>query len=204
MSRVNSALVPPFGFRFPRNFPAEDNTWITSDTVSNLAAAVLDYRVINKIPIGSPETDIETYICSKWPNHCTTATGSGGTIEPTPDDQPKNLRERISAWAANRYSSIGAIEFVAPEEAQRRASICEGCPHNTNWRFGCPPCISHADRDLLMIRQANSVPNQDKLMGCDICGHDNGTSNWLPLGKLQHAKKYMEELPDFCWLKEIA
>ena len=203
MSRVNSALVPPFGFRFPRNFPAEDNSWIESDTFDNLVTAILNYRVTNKLEVGNVEGDVEAYICGRYPNHCT-PTGSGGTIEATPDEVPKNLRERVSQWSANRYASIGAIEFVTQEEAQRRANICEGCPHNTNWRFGCPPCIAHADRDLIMLRQANSVPNQDKLMGCDICGHDNGTSNWMPLDKLQHAKKYKEELPDFCWLKEIA
>lgn len=90
---------------------------------------------------------------------------------------------------------------VSPEEANRRAAICVGCPLN-RVVGGCLGCIKFAD----IVATANgsrSTEFDEKLENCLVCGCSNKAQVWLPLEFL-HTDKHKErnhQFPDHCWKK---
>lgn len=201
MARVNTGVVPPFGWRFPRNYPAIDDKWIESDTFENLITGVTNYRIANQRKLGNPGADIESYICSTYPQQCNLSQPpvSDTFVEDNPEGA--NFRERVTQWSANRYARVGSIALVEQDEANRRAAICLTCPQNQEWRIGCPPCISATERTLVLLRQNQNA--EPTTLGCALSGQDNATAVWMPESLLKHRVQYLDSLPDHCWMKTL-
>ena len=174
------------------------------------------YRASNHLPLGDPQSDVDRYICTKFPNMC------GGRV-PTQDEgvDPVELsygvpirktpRERVMQWTANRMQRSGQLEFVDQETADARALICFGCRMRRRWNEpieGCPGCQAYVEQiesDLVRIRRNKETESAAVNAGhmCDISGHDLETACHLEESALRHRKNYIGQFPAFCWLKKL-
>jgi hypothetical protein len=203
-------VIPPGGWHF-----VEQGIRLEGESRDALIKTLHDYRLNNALPIGEPERDVDTFICTSFPNLC------GGNVSRTLDaDEPtkvygvpvrRRISERVGSWTANRYSKLGSIHTVEREEAERRSNICINCPQNDNkWREkvtkDCPPCkerLERLDSTLFQVRQGKSVVREKLLGACTCAGQDNATAVWLPAKQLQHARHYLNDLDPTCWMRNL-
>ena len=106
--------------------------------------------------------------------------------------------QSIGSWA------LSGFEKVPHEQAEFRAAICVGCPHN---RFpeGCSPCQSDSLHKLVnsIVGAARTVYH-DQLHACDRCGCGLRVKIWSPLIHIQKSTP-MLPYPPHCWIvKESA
>ena len=195
------SVVPPKGFVMEEN-----GTPLYSVTREGLVDKLREHRIENGIPVGDPEKDVAFFFQRRQDIF------DGKIPEVYPHDpvvsRIKNLADRISNWASNRYSKINEkINYVQAEDSSARAKICAQCPKNLNWRktSTCAPCVANTDRVLLMLRRGNKT--EQALGGCEFYGHDNEVAVFLPTEMLKHAdreefaegpKHNGEPVP--CWL----
>ncbi len=184
------------------------------ESLQDVSAKVLDYRVVNSIAVGHPEREIEEYLCTSYPHFCsgggavadgegqpiTIARGPVKIVDIAPS-APVSYLQRIINWIANRYRHAGNYNLVDASTAERRAGICVRCPMNQEWRIGCPPCVTKAEHDLILLRQNATTAHHRRLLGCRAAGHDNKTAVHLPTALLGHRKHYA--LPDICWMRSL-
>ncbi len=189
-----SRSVVPTGEGWPY---IENGRKILGGTFDELVKNLTNDRIANQVNLGNPEQDIEAQLCERFPANCF----ASGPELPSPPSKARTFRERVTAWAANRYSKAGAITLVEQDEADRRAAICQECPANQNWKTHCQPCIESTERTLLLIRQ-NRKPSL-AVLGCAIAGHDNTAACVLPEDALRHRNKYLTELTPQCWMREL-
>lgn len=188
--------VPSGGWNFPSdgrvNSTVEPHYEPTYELLTKWLA---DYRIANGLPLGDPAQDVMTH-------HRKTNPANLPHITPT-ISPPKNFRERVTQWLANRFNDTrsGALVYVDEDLAKERAAICAGCPQNQNWKIGCPPCVDNAERQILMITKGHVM--EHNLQACAIAGHPNEAAVLLDEKHLKHRTNYKEELPEFCWMKRL-
>src|ERR1700738_2494654 len=116
------SVVPPDG---GWHYYEKDGYKIQSDSHKNLVDSVRTYRIQNNLPLGNPEAEVDKYLCGKWPHLC----GAGLTPNPVDDEAPPTaygqrvmlgIGQRVGNWAANRYSRLGALQYVSKETAEAR------------------------------------------------------------------------------------
>lgn len=99
---------------------------------------------------------------------------------------------------------------VAPELAERRATICVSCPMNTmdsHWLFGLPKTIAIAIHEQRRVKSQLElkVSVEDKLGTCDACKCQNQLAVWVPIHHIrkQTSRDIASKLDPRCWkLKE--
>lgn len=194
---VREGIVPPGGWHYPEN-----NTKIHSQdgTYRGLIKAVLEHRLANQIPAGDPETDVRNYICRTFPNMCQTPNQPQPQVAVAPPATAPNvsklqqLIDDLLTWGNVTARNVGQLEL--PEEAKRRADICERCEFNVKWEHGCSACVGNANRLFNLMRQMKNVPRHKKLYACGINRHCNKTSVWLNNKHMQRRPG----TPDKCWI----
>jgi hypothetical protein len=189
-------MVPPNGWHYQQPYQGVLRK-IEGSGYTDLIDQITKYRIDHGITLGNPENDYEAWLCSNYPANCNRSTQEA----PAETKKPRTFRERVTSWAANRYARAGTVNLVSQEVANQRAEICSTCPYNQAWREGCPPCIEATDRTLLLIRQ-NKKPER-AVLGCAIAGHDNSAACFMPEPLLRHRKAYTDQLPGFCWLRQL-
>ena len=129
-----------------------------------LVLSVLSHRNSNKLPHATVEevtADIHNQICSRSPSHvCRGA-----------DFEPASLSASTVLSSMNALASTWKETPLVPlEEANRRADICRRCPHNQPMK-GCFGFCSQAFAELFKtMNRGRETPDDEKLMGCDVCG----------------------------------
>jgi hypothetical protein len=192
--------VPPReegGFHYPQKLTNGGFHVLYASEKSELDKAVTRFRTDNGYELGDVSRDTNDYLCSKFPAHCRP------DIATESDESPKdkNLRQRVTNWAHNRYAqSQENPDLATSEVAAERLKACEACPYKEEWAVGCPPCVAENERILFIVSKGGNIkfPNAG---GCGLCGHDNATAAFLPEALLKHRKNY--DLPSICWMKDL-
>jgi hypothetical protein len=184
------AVIPPGGFRFFQRLPNGSMMLFVGLGKEDLIKQVTTFRLNNNIDLGDVAVEIDK--------------GISGASHKVPGDQ-RTLRERVTGWKSNR--AYKPLEFVEPEEAERRAKICVDCPYNrVKYADDCIECFSSVERDLYAMRQGKGTEQDPWLGACEVCGHENKTAVHLDGADLLHRKNFESELkekkPD-CWLLQL-
>lgn len=174
---------------------------VKGHSYEELITNITNARIHNNIKLGHVERDFEEWFCQNFPGYCDP---NPPPIQPEADidDPTKVLRERVASFAGNRYQYAGSIELEPEDEIFRRATICAGCKESQEWRDGCA-CIPQIERTLVLLTQNKKTDPDLTGKGCKIAGHDNTLACMLPEKLLRHRKRYMDKLPDFCWLRTL-
>lgn len=200
MSRVYKGVVPPGGrgWYFPEPTIPQP---VLGGNYEELITNITNVRIHNNIKIGHVEKDFEVWFCREFPSFCDPISREVSP-EPETDDPTKILRERVSSFAGNRYQHAGSIELESADEANRRASICSTCPENQDWKDSCP-CVETTERTIVLLTQNQETTPSLKGKGCKVTGQSNEAAVWFEPKLLNHRKRYMDKLPDFCWLRDL-
>ena len=183
-------MIPPGGWHY-----FDSDAKLTSHSYEGLLKTVQNYRAENHLPLGDVEGDINSYICSNWPNFCH---GVDMVVVTSvhPETSQQSLLNDITTWARNLLNSKTSNNLVSDELAEERAKICRGCPNNKNWRGGCSSCISATERISASIRNGRDTKSSAVLGGCSIMRHDNRSAIFFDKSKLSKATS----TPENCWL----
>lgn len=190
MAKVIIGMVPPGGWHY-----YDSDAKLTSHSYEGLLKAVTDYRAENHLPIGDVEGDINSYICSNWPNFCH---GVDMVVVTSihPETKQQTLLNDITIWAKNILNSKTANNLVSDDLAEQRAKTCKSCQYNKNWRGGCGSCVSATERISASIRNGRDTRSSSKLGGCELMRHDNRSAIFFDKSKLSQATS----LPEHCWM----
>lgn len=185
-------VIPPGGFKFAQRLPNGGFHWFFASTRDDLVRQLIQFRSQAGIEAGDPLTETKHLV-----------SGASHTLNTYRDG--RSLRERVTAWKANRQ--FGKLELVDQETANERASLAAQCSHNVlNYADSCLECYSSTLRDLFAMRQGKSTPYDSQLGADSICGHDNQTAVWLDAKHLKHIVNYLDELKEKCpncWLLKL-
>lgn len=201
----NIGVTVPGGFR-----------WFCEDTKSYVPAtghmvsytdfihSCKKHALANNLPIGSQfEQQIQDQIC-RGLDGAWCRDDSGIPIRPA------------SGWLFDIQSVIqGTLSLgrflikdkrakVEPAEAERRASICVGCPFNSD-PTGCNNCSLNALKEAANLIVGGAATRYDgQLKSCKVCGCSLRAKIHLPLDTLLTflTKQQLTELPSHCWLLE--
>lgn len=190
MAKVILGMIPPGGWHY-----FDSDAKLKGHSYEDLLKVVENYRAENHLTVGDVEGDINSYICSNWPNFCH---GVDMVVVTSvhPESAQQSLLNDITTWARNLLNSKTVNNLVSDELAEERAKICKGCQHNKNWRGGCASCISAADRISASVRNGRDTKSSTKLGGCSIMRHDNRSAIFFDKNKLSQATS----TPDYCWM----
>lgn len=190
------SLVPPGGYHYSETSPGGVRIDLTSDSVENLAAALLKFRTNNGIPIGNPLQDVVDAICKPYPHFCNDTT-PGDVIRAAPSSFA-HISQRASEWMA-RLWRIGAQLTVPAEIAERRATICSTCPRNVDYRAGgCGSCIDSLDRLAFVWLRGRSTSLDKQLGACSGTGQLNRVAVQASVFPPETPEN-LSSLPAPCW-----
>lgn len=199
MSRVyKSGSVPPGGWKYDQpGLP----TPVTGGNYQELITNITNARIHNQIKLGNVEREFEEWFCKTHPNLCD---ANSPPIQPEAetDDPTKVLRERVASFAGNRYQYAGSISLESSDVANKRASVCESCTSKASYQDGCP-CLEQIKRTLVLLTQNQKTEPDLSGFACSVAGHDLNAGCWLTEPFLRHRRKYLEQLPDHCWMKAL-
>jgi hypothetical protein len=107
---------------------------------------------------------------------------------------------RFTGSLLHLYATGGKVDQA---EANRRASICAGCPHNveTSGCFGCNS--APLKRIVQSLVQHGTTPVDEQLKACEFCGCLTRSIVWFPIETLSRFTNSEENnaLPAHCWKK---
>ena len=192
MAKPIIGMIPPGGWHY-----FEGDVKLTSHSYEALLDAVRNYRAENHLPSGDVEGDVNSFICSNWPNFChgVDMVSVTSVVVETPSTA---LLNDITVWAKNMLNAQTPTPLVADFLAEQRAKTCLNCEHNKKWRTGCSSCITATERISASIRNGKDTKSSPTLGGCDLMRHDNRSAIFFFKNKLNAAKN----LPENCWLNK--
>ena len=183
-------MIPPGGWHF-----YESDVRLSGITYKDLLANVQNYRAENHLSSGDVEGDVNSYICSNWPNFCH-GVDMVAITSTSVQTASADLLNDIQTWGRNILTSQDPHPLVTDDLAEVRAQTCRACPQNVNWRGGCGSCVAAAERVCASVRQARDTASTAVLGGCRLMRHDNRTAVFMDRSVLQKATN----LPDACWV----
>ena len=183
-------MLPPSGWHY-----IEGDVRINGVTYDTLIKNVEVYRAENHFPSGDVEGDVNSFICSNWPQFCH-GVDMVAITSVNPETDTTALANDIQTWAKNLQQSQEPINMVTDELAEERAKTCRNCPENVNWRGGCSSCISTTERLTAGVRQGRDTKSSAVLGGCKSMRHDNRTAIFIDKDQFLKATN----LPANCWL----
>jgi hypothetical protein len=108
----------------------------------------------------------------------------------------RNFLAVLKGWMETR------ADFVSPEEASRRASICVTCPENVP-ATGCAGCTNIVSLITSVIGD-RKTPEDGKLRNCNVCGCANKAQVHVPLDVLAKGITTDMAFPEGCWKRGAA
>lgn len=107
----------------------------------------------------------------------------------------RNFLSVLKEWMQTR------ADFVSTEEAERRASICAGCPENVP-ASGCAGCTNIVS--LITSVVGGRKTSQDSVLeNCNVCGCANKAQVHVPLDVLAKGITSDMSFPVHCWKRGI-
>lgn len=178
----------------------------TGKVFSNIVKTVLindvtNYRIDRGIPVGDVAQDIEEFICAKasvkYPGICQEV------IPPAQVTKKSFDVDDVRSFGNSVAHILKSGSVVSQGEANRRATICAGCPLNGKVS-GCTGCSQIASF-VLTILGAKKTPHDKYLMQCKNCGCALAAKIWITKSDLmerQEVEANMATYPDHCWMKQ--
>lgn len=183
--------MPPGGWRYTQ---PETGHAMSGITFRTLLSKVGIHRANQKItsPTNNMAGEVEDAICQALSPEDQVAWCVTGmrTVKSISWTEVAAFLKTAAVWVA------GGQELVAPQEAERRAAICTGCPLNVGLH-GCGIC----QRALQEVREKilNRGTSKDSvLQACGVCGCDNKTQVHVPLEVLRRGRAGLQ-YPAWCW-----
>lgn len=193
-------VTPPGYWRYPR----PDGSFIIGGDFFDLVNRVSEFRIINQLPLGKPEEEIQDWLCRNTESPCRPA----APAKPEPGRKAKGrdvarFVKAVLLWGI-------AAETVSQEEADRRAEICAGCRFNVEIDdVNCFGCFGMASKIIQAIG-SRSTRFSNLLKFCGVCGCSNEISCFAPMAVLNKTYANTMDFPDDtngqgtpCWKKEM-
>lgn len=134
------------------------------------------------------------------------------------ENQPlwKDFCKRVTALKIRKTASFGSVmsflnvlldwsgQFVSPEQAEQRASICATCPLNSKRvGWGCGSCTAQYGKLLSRILGAKKTAYSDQCGSCQVCGCVINAAVWFPIeaqqaGLTDDIKEDFKKV-EYCW-----
>lgn len=187
MAKPIIGIIPPNGWHY-----IDGDARLSGGTYDDLLRVVENYRAENHVPIGDVEGDVNSYICSNYPNFC----HGVDMVSVTSVNPSGELLNDIQTWAKNIQNSNKPVIYVTDELAEERAKTCRACENNVNWRGGCNSCVNATDRLSASIRQGRETQSSSVLGGCVKMRHDNRSAIFFDKETFDRATN----MPTNCWL----
>lgn len=184
MQTLNPNVYPKGGHYYKES----DGTKLVGQTWSGVVSRVANYRKRAGLPPGNPQQEVIDQACARDPGLC--RNDNGVRAEQT---KRASLKSRVLQWLA-LAKAHNESPCVPDEVARARASICAGCPLNTEIGQGCGSCkqaLGEARKEILGRTRQDS-----RLHGCAETGEDNCVAVWLERPTIDSAA-----LPGYCWRK---
>lgn len=199
--------TPPGYWRFPRHpeipLTGDPNEFIPGGDIQDLTTKVHNFRVVNRLPLGDPQSEIEDWICRNTGAQCVPARAI--TFKPGVMAKGQMVARFLSAMA--QWMAQGG--HVPQEEAEARAELCAGCPWNAHIDdITCFGCFGLTEK-VIKILGGRKTRMDESLRFCALCGCSNAVSAFVPMEILARAHK-LEEFPiDIgngtpCWKRAYA
>lgn len=208
----NTLRVPQNGWIFPRHWTLENGKYtapindgaelIKGGDFPQLVERIVEYRVINNLPLGDASAEAQDWICRHSGAPCVPANVGRGMLAKIPSGA--DLARFLYAMA----EWMRADDVVPQEEAERRAEICAGCPFNCQIADqACFGCFGLLARIMRIIGQRKTRMDQT-IKFCGHCGCSLHVVVFAPLGILNrtHANDtFPEDIGGQpCWRKAAA
>jgi hypothetical protein len=202
--RVIEGLVMPSGWHFEQPLDSGQKQRIEGRTYRELIDRTLLFRQqhLELVPSGTAtkeqvESDLLTWICTRWPTQCT---GSRGELpKPIVPANPGYARptSRIEDWF--KTLSGKDLEWLDQATAVKRTRTCLGCHLNQNWATSCGSCNQNIRTRSLLIRGSHRTGFESQLRACLAYGWLLEVAVWLKDG---HAGGPRRKPPPECWQRQ--
>lgn len=190
---LNKERCAPGGWQYRQ---PETGYVMRSIVWGDLARRVASHRVANGIALKPGwESELENDVCEQ--------AGYDGRVcqfveNPAPRrgvrlDDVLNFLRVAARWLPKR-------EWVAQEEAERRAAICAKCPLNVKVD-GCTTCRNLV-KDVAEFLGSRTTPQDSELEACGVCGCSNKAQVHLPMDALARGVTADMEFPEWCWKRQ--
>jgi hypothetical protein len=190
--------VPPGGWRYVQ---PETAVWFSSDNYDDLIAQIIPHRKYKGLPVESVELDVQRQLCLGLDE---------GWCKPEPGENYRpvaDLTARLTTGmalslgktvvAALAEVAAGKLPLASKDDAQRRATICRGCPFNK------PSSLCSCSAVYKAIEA--TIPKdrlQPGISVCMACGCSLQAKVNLPLSVVQAGNSTEATFPPHCWQTE--
>lgn len=194
---INKSVVPPGGFVYVEPASGVEFRHTVFDEILN---RVRLHRIANGFPLPPGwQDEVESAMCEHHgPETWQFVDESSDNREPrrVHISDVLNFVAVVRAWVAAEQGE----KFVSPEEAERRAEICAGCPYNQAID-GCQPCQDLAGK-VYRLLGGRTTKWDHMLKGCAICSC-SGAQVHITLRILHKGvpPEMNEKFPTGCWKK---
>lgn len=202
---TNTQVTPPGGWNYKQ---PESGAVFKSYDYKSWKDAVLSHRKANGYPIPiNFEQELINDACHQNPdwkgNSCKNILNRNRRKVPLSFERAVAFLKVLQSFVVDSKA-----QFVDQEEAERRASMCVGCPNNQETSFGCGACVAVVDGFISALLGKKSTTSDQKLGFCAICSCKNSISVHYPLEAQKHGlteemKQMFHEMEDQCWKKDI-
>jgi hypothetical protein len=103
MAKPITGMIPPGGWHY-----MEGDVKLTSHSYETLLTTVENYRAENHLPIGDVDGDVNSFICSNWPNFCH-GVDMVVVSSVNPPTSKTELLNDITVWAKNILNSSSLV-----------------------------------------------------------------------------------------------
>jgi hypothetical protein len=194
-----SGIIPPGGFHF---FEERNGTRhkIEGHSYADVAEQLLRFRIANKIAVGQPMDEVNSYVCETWPHFCHAA---ATPVMPRTSEPTHTVG--VLAWVRLLWERQALVPQPLENEstANRRAAICHGCQFQKDWAdYGCGSCVDAVRKQSYVFRAGREV--QPKVTGCSILKQENNAACFASKSSLPDmTPQQREALPNHCWRKNL-
>lgn len=187
---------PSGGWRFPVN----DTVMLTAPLKGLLIERITRWRIRNGAPAGSPEEEVDAYLCALIPGFCH-STKKDYEL-PAHLMNNRKFMDRLGEWVWTLKTEMppGGYALVPEAQAVQRVSACAGCPRNRVMRTDCPACASAFDEAFSEIRGLRPKPASCGSLACALFGFDTWTAACLPRVLVEPNEEMKSHAPPHCWL----
>lgn len=188
----NTSVTPPGGFTF---ICPKTGVRFNHIVFSELKNRVRLFNIANGFPLPPGwEDEFEDRCCENYEppvwHYVDTGLNTEGRSIQVGD--VVNFVRVVETWMEE------GREFVAQEDADRRAAICAACPHNQDVA-GCTPCVKMIEK-VARVLGHRATRFDSQLKGCGVCSCSNQVQVHVPLEVLHRGITPAMVFPEqFCW-----
>lgn len=197
---VKQGETPPGGWNYTQS---DTGFRMSHNTLSGLKALIESHRRANSLDIGPGWWEqVVLEMCAEQPAITPRCREQGPT-------EPKPLTLTVIAAlrffrTMREWATKHRLAKVEQTEADRRASICAGCPKNTVAIKGCPGCEGVTRWLKEFLAKDQHTPHDDAIHYCGVCRCALKLKVWLPGDAVRATRDQpLDAFPEICWVREL-